>query len=418
MRYNVVVVGGGPAGLAAALEAEKKGVSVLVVERDVELGGILPQCIHQGFGLFVFGEMWTGPEYAQHYVDRVESSKHIDVLLDTMVLEVGPRRVVVTNKIDGVVEIEAGAVVLAMGCRERTRSQILIPGSRPAGVFTAGTTQRLINVDGIMPGSRVVVVGSGDVGLIMARRFLLEGADVLGVFEIMSYPGGLGRNIVQCLDDFEIPLHLSETVVEIHGKNRVEAVSVAKVDPVSWKPDMSSVRRIDCDVVVLAVGLIPENELSRDCGLLLDEVTGGPIVDEKMSCSVPGVFACGNVVHVHDVVDDVTVASIVAGSCAADFVLEGRHEELSERCVVAGNNVSYVVPQRLSEKCCLDEVVLYLRVSGVFEDVEVVVSCGEDVIFSKRERVLRPPEMVKIVLDKELLGKCVGEVSVEVRPRG
>ncbi|HDN51001.1 MAG TPA: FAD-binding protein [Thermoplasmatales archaeon] len=412
MKTDVVVIGGGPAGLAAALKASER-VEVMLLERGEELGGILPQCIHHGFGNFIFQKMLTGPEYAQHYVDLVKQSS-IDVRTETMVLSLdGNCRIMATNPREGLVEIEAKAVVLAMGCRERTRNQILLPGTRPAGIYTAGTAQRLINMDGLMPGKRVVILGSGDVGLIMARRFTLEGAEVEGVYELMPFPGGLTRNVVQCLHDYDIPLHLSHTVVDIRGQRRLEGVVVARVDE-SFTPVAGTERFIPCDCLILAVGLIPENELTRGCGIEMDGRTGGPVVDECMETSVSGIFACGNVVHVHDVVDDVSLSAERAGMCAARHA-EGNGEKVRKNIpLLPGENVRYVVPQRLSGAESMP-ITLYLRVMDAAENVNITVSSGGALIVEKKERVVRPPEMVKVELPAESVKNIAGEVRVDVR---
>jgi thioredoxin reductase len=412
-KPDVVVIGAGPAGLGAALAAREAGLrEVVLVERDFELGGILPQCIHDGFGSIVFEQVLTGPEYAQRFIERVERSG-IEVLLDTMVLELRPdRRVVAVNSRDGVLEMEPGAVVLAMGCRERTRHQVLIPGFRPAGVICAGAAQREINIEGLMPGHRVVILGSGDIGLIMARRFTLEGAEVEGVYEIMDYPGGLTRNLVQCLHDFQIPLHLSHTVTFIHGRKRVEAVTVARVDG-NRKPVPGTERLVECDTLVLSVGLIPENELSKKAGVALHPVTGGPVVDELMETSVEGIFACGNVVSVFDLVDYVTFTAQVAGRGAAEFV-GGRRRHRGEVPVKPGRNVRFVVPQRLR---CLDrEVELYFRVERPEKSVQVRVLVDGKPVSSKKARMVRPPEMVRASIPAEALSGQVREVVVEVVP--
>ncbi|MGC9307541.1 MAG: NAD(P)/FAD-dependent oxidoreductase, partial [Thermoplasmatota archaeon] len=378
MQTDVAVIGGGPAGLAAALEAAEHTDNVVLLERDAELGGILPQCIHHGFGNFVFGEMWTGPEYAQHYIDRVAASS-ITVLTDTMVLDLAANRTITAvNPRRGVFTLEAKAVVLAMGCRERTRNQIRLPGPRPAGIYTAGTAQRLINIEGVMPGSRAVILGSGDVGLIMARRLTWEGATVEGVYEIMPQPGGLTRNVVQCLHDQDIPLHLGYTVTHIEGTRRVESVTVAQVDD-TMQPMPETERVVPCDTLILAVGLIPENELSREAGLALHDTTGGPIVDQYMETSQQGIFACGNVVHVHDVVDDVTIAAQTAGRQAARAAIGGLHRHAAIP-VQPGDNVSYVVPQRIS---AVDtDIRFYLRVQREQRNAVVTVN-GDDAVLAE-----------------------------------
>lgn len=410
MKADVVVVGGGPAGLAAALEASGHA-DVMILERESEPGGILPQCIHNGFGNFIFKKMMTGPEYAQRFTDRVASAG-IDVKLETAVLSIDRDRKIVATSPSGILEIEAKAIVLAMGCRERSRAQILLPGTRPAGIYTAGTAQRLINIDGVMPGRRVVILGSGDVGLIMARRFTLEGAEVEGVYEIMPKPGGLTRNVVQCLDDHDIPLHLSHTVIDVKGKERVEGVTVAKVDE-DMNPVEGTERFIPCDTLILAVGLIPENELSRQAGIKIDPRTGGPYVDEHMETSVPGIFACGNVVHVHDLVDDVTLASEVAGTYAGIRAAGGDGMDVEKLKVLAGENVRYVVPQFLRHMD-MEKLTFYLRVKEEKEDALFVISCSGKAVFEKKERVVKPPEMVKVVVPASLL-EGADEVRVDVR---
>lgn len=327
-KVQLAVIGGGPAGMAAALSAYEKGIrDILVLERDKELGGILNQCIHNGFGLHAFKEELTGPEYAARYVDRIRQEK-IPVLLNTMVVDVQggmPCQITAINRHQGMFRIEAGAVVLAMGCRERARGAMNIPGQRPAGIYSAGTAQRYVNIEGRMPGREVVVLGSGDIGLIMARRMALQGAKVKLVAEIMPYSGGLKRNIVQCLDDFGIPLRLSCTVTEIHGKHRVEGVTVAKVDE-KLNPIPGTMERISCDTLLLSCGLIPENELSRGAGAAMDDVTQGPVVNPRLETTAQGIFACGNVLHVHDLVDNVSIEARKAGGFAADYLLKGKEE--------------------------------------------------------------------------------------------
>lgn len=413
MNVDIVVIGGGPAGLAAALSAYKAGVpQVMVLERDFELGGILPQCIHDGFGNFVFGEMLTGPEYAQRYIAEIEKTG-INIMLNSMVVDLdSDKKVTVVNPEQGVVTIMAKAVILAMGCRERTRSQILIPGERPSGIYTAGVAQRFINMEGLLPGKKVVVLGSGDVGLIMARRFTLEGAEVEGVYEILPRPGGLTRNVVQCLEDYGILLHVSHTIVDIKGKERVEGVTVARVDE-RFKPVPGTERYIPCDTVLLSVGLIPENELSKKADIEIDPTTGGSVVDEYMETSVPGIFACGNVVHVHDLVDDVSRAAEVAGKGAAAYVkgtLERRDTVIS---VKRGRNVNYVVPQ-IIRGYTKEDIVFYLRVKEIEKDVKIVTSSEGKIIREKRERVVKPPEMVKVRMGRDVLENVDEELQFDI----
>jgi len=403
----VAVIGGGPAGLASAIKASENA-DVLLLERGKELGGILQQCIHNGFGNFIFKKMLTGPEYAHRFIKMVKETG-IEVMTETTVLQINEKKIIATSP-EGLFKINAKAIVLAMGCRERSRAQILIPGTRPAGIYTAGTAQRLINIDGIMPGKRVVILGSGDVGLIMARRFVLEGAEVEGVYEIMPKPGGLMRNVVQCLYDYGIPLHLSHTIIDIKGKRRVEGVTVARVDE-RMKPIEGTERFIPCDCLILAVGLIPENELSRQIGIEMDDATGGPIVDEGMETSLPGIFACGNVVHVYDLVDDVTITAEVAGESAAKYA-NGKIEEKKKIKVLAGKNVRYVVPQILRGKS--DSVTFYFRVKEERKNAKIEIFSGDKKIFERKERIMRPAEMVKVEIEAKLIDWVKEKVWIEV----
>jgi len=421
MRCDVAVIGGGPAGLAAAIAAQERDARrVLVIERAEELGGILPQCIHNGFGVEVFGEDLTGPTYAQRYMDRA-FELGVEALLDTMVLEISPGRITATNARHGILEIEAGAIVLAMGCRERPRGALAIPGTRPAGVYTAGTAQRLVNIEGVMPGERFVILGSGDIGMIMARRLTFEGAAVERVLEIQPFISGLMRNYVQCLQDFDIPLQRSHTVVDIRGDRRVEAVVSAEVDP-DWHPIPGTEEVIPCDTLLLSVGLIPENELSRQAGVELDEATGGPVVDERFQTSVPGIFAAGNVVHVYDLVDDVSHAGERAGASAAEFALERREEPARKVRLRAGENIRYIVPQVLDpEGLRRGEQRLQMRVRRPIEAPVVLrVEAGGETLLRRRLRYVRPGEMVSLTLPERTYSQVrdADEVGVSVEERG
>ena len=409
-NVDVAVVGGGPAGLAAALAAHKAGArSVLVLERDAFPGGILQQCIHNGFGLHYFGQELTGPEYAQRFIDEVEKIDSIEVMLNTMVLSVdADKRLTAVSSENGMVRVQAKAVVLAMGCRERTRGALNIPGTRPAGVYTAGCAQRLVNMEGMMPGRRVVILGSGDIGLIMARRMVWEGAKVEMVCEIMPYSSGLNRNIVQCLEDNGIPLHFNTTVVDIHGKARVEGVTIAEVDPATRAPKMETARFVPCDTLLLSVGLIPENELTKGTGAQMDRVTSGAQVDAERQTTVPGIFACGNVLHVHDLVDNVSEEAAIAGENAAKFAL-GTLQKAETVRVLPEGGARYVVPQRLVKG--EGKAALYFRVSAAFQPARLTVTSGGKEIKSVKKRIMTPGEMEKTVID---LGDVTGDVVVRV----
>ena len=421
-NYDVIVIGSGPGGLAAASAAKKAGADdVLILERDLELGGILLQCIHNGFGLETFGQDLPGPSYAQRFVDEVRELG-IDYRLDTMVLDVTPgRKVYATSAQSGFSEFQAKAMVMAMGCRERTRAQIRIPGLRPAGVYTAGTAQRWVNVEGYMPGKRVVILGSGDIGMIMARRLTFEGAKVERVLEVMPYLTGLSRNYVQCLLDFDIPLQLRHTVKRILGKDRVEAVEAVAVDD-HWQPVPGSEEIIPCDTLLLSVGLIPENELSQKAGVRLDPVTGGPYVDEAYQTNVTGIFAAGNVVHVYDLVDWVTEAGLVAGERAACYAMGSICQlEAPPIPTVAGDNVRYVVPQHLNpERLTEADMRLQMRVTQPIEQaVRIQVHDGETLIKQQGARYARPGEMINITLRQRDYDKVrtAKELRVSVSPR-
>jgi len=416
-NYDVVVIGSGPGGVAAAIAARKAGCEVLMIERDVELGGILLQCIHNGFGLETIGEDLPGPGYAQRYLDEA-IGLGVHTLLDTMVLEITPdRRILATNRSQGIVDIQAKSVVLAMGCRERTRAQVRLPGARPAGVYTAGTAQRWVNVEGFMPGKRFVILGSGDIGMIMARRLTLEGAKVERVLEVMPYLNGLMRNYVQCLMDFDIPLQLCHTVRRIIGRDRVEAIESVQVDD-KWAAIPGSEEIIPCDTLLLSVGLIPENELSRQLGVLIDPVTGGPFVHDDFQTSIPGIFAAGNVVHVYDLVDWVTEAGFTAGKGAARFALAEKMEVDGRISIKAGQNVRYVVPHTLSpSNLTHEDIRLQFRVLKPLEvPVLIEVRAGDTRIVHKSAQYARPGEMVTINLTTKMvdLVRQAKELTVNV----
>ena len=403
--YDIVVIGGGPAGLAAACAAYDQGIQdVLILERDKELGGILNQCIHNGFGLHTFQEELTGPEYAKRYEAEAEKRK-ISCLLETMVLDISPEKeITALNRKDGLFTIQAKAVILAMGCRERPRGALNIPGYRPAGIYSAGTAQRLVNIEGYLPGREVVILGSGDIGLIMARRMTLEGAKVKVVAELMPYSGGLKRNIVQCLDDFVIPLKLSHTVVDIKGKERVESVTLAQVDE-NRKPIPGTEEEYICDTLLLSVGLIPENELSKEIGVELSPVTSGPKVNESLETNVPGVFACGNVLHVHDLVDYVSEEAAQAGRNAALYAA-GRNEDQGEEIPVeTGGAVRYTVPCRICAQRVEGSQVVRFRVSKNMRNASVCVYADGREILRRKRPVMAPGEMEQVLLkQKDLLG--------------
>ncbi len=410
--YDVVIIGGGPAGLSAALGAKKKGCSnILIIERSEKLGGILNQCIHNGFGLHTFKEELTGPEYAYRYIKMVEKEE-IPFLLNTTVLSISPHSVTYINEEEGVRTIETKAIVLAMGCRERPRGALNIPGDRPSGIFSAGTAQYLTNIEGKMPGKRVVILGSGDIGLIMARRMTLEGAKVLAVVELMPYSSGLKRNIVQCLDDFSIPLLLSHTVTKIEGRKRVERITVSAVDE-KRKPIPGTEITYDADTLLLSVGLLPENELSRKAGITLSPVTGGPIVDNSFQTDSDGIFACGNVLHVHDLVDYVSNEAEKAGESAALYALSDRKPSKKKIPVSVFGLARYTVPEMIDEDTKEDTTIRF-RVSNVKKDGKITVRVNGEEVISKKKRIMAPGEMETLIIPKRILEKYEIIESIEV----
>lgn len=410
---DLVIVGGGPAGLAAATAAKQNGIDdIVILERDKYAGGVLRQCIHDGFGLKIFGERLTGPEYAARYEEKTNSLR-IEIKLNTFVLDIsGDRIVQALSPDDGMVFYRAKAVILAMGCRERSRASIRLPGTRPAGVYTAGLVQRLINIDGYVPGEEAVILGSGDIGLIMARRLTLEGVKVKAVYELMSYSSGLKRNIVQCLDDYGIPLYLNHTVVNIHGNDRVEGVTVAEVDE-NKRPIPGTEQFVSCDTLVLSVGLIPENELSKRAGVTLNGTTGGLFVDDNMSTNKDGIFACGNVVHVHDLVDYVTLEAENAGKCAAEYI-KGNKLDDDIINVVPQNGVRYVVPNTVHRATARSAVEFMFRVGNVYRDAKVVIRDGDTVIKSVKRKILTPGEMETVKLKAEEIASVKTELHIGI----
>jgi len=417
LEYDLVIIGGGPAGLAVALEAKRNAVKdVLLLERDKYLGGILPQCIHNGFGLQYFKEELTGPEYAERFISKLNDNQ-IDIKTETMVIEITPdKRIIAINRDDGLLYIQAKAVVLAMGCRERTREAIAIPGNRPAGIFTAGTAQRYINIEGYIPGCEVVVLGSGDIGMIMARRMTLEGARVKAVLEIMPFSTGLIRNKVQCLDDFNIPLKFNHTITRIKGEKRVEKVTVAQVDK-NLQAIPGTEEEISCDTILLSVGLIPENELTREAGIKLDLVTRGPIVNENRETEVEGIFACGNVLHVHDLADFVTEEGEIVGRAVGEYLKRNRKFRHRPIKIVSGDNIAYTVPQHIDfiapER---KKIKIFMRVKKPAERVRInLLDDKGRVLGSYKKRIVTPGEMVSVYLPEVLLDDKLRHITISIK---
>lgn len=404
-NYDLVIVGGGPAGLAAAVAARDNGVeSILILERDKELGGILNQCIHNGFGLHTFKEELTGPEYATRFANQV-LERNIEYKLNTMVMDITSNKIVTAmNREEGMFEIQAKAIILAMGCRERSRGALNIPGYRPAGIYSAGTAQRLVNMEGYMPGKRVVILGSGDIGLIMARRMTLEGAKVEVVAELMPYSGGLKRNIVQCLDDFGIPLKLSHTVIDIEGRERVEAVTIAQVGP-DRKPIPGTEIRYVCDTLLLSCGLLPENELSRSAGVELSPVTSGPVVNDSLETNIDGIFACGNVLHVHDLVDYVSQEAATAGKNAATYILKGKNKAAKEVEIFPEGGVRYTVPRYIRPTEMEENLTVRFRVGAVYKNCCIATYFNDELISKRKRPVMAPGEMEQVILNKAKLAE-------------
>ncbi len=413
-QYKIVIIGGGPAGLAAALSAKEHGIDdILILERDERLGGILNQCIHNGFGLHTFKEELTGPEYAERYIDKVLAAQ-IPYKLNTMVADITPdKEILYVSAEEGAVTVKADAVILAMGCRERPRGALGLPGFRQAGVYTAGTAQRLMNIEGYMVGKEAVILGSGDIGLIMARRMTLEGAKVRVVAELMPYSGGLKRNIVQCLDDFGIPLKLSHTVTKIHGKERVTGVTLSQVGP-DRKPIPGTEEFYECDTLLLSCGLLPENELSKTAGVALDPVTGGAVVSDSLETTVPGIFSCGNVLHVHDLVDNVSREAAMAGQKAAEYVTNGGSTAENRIALKGVSGVRYTVPQSIDPARMDDQVTVRMRVSDVFRDKALVISYDGTEVKRMKKRVMAPGEMEEVVIRKDTLTPGIREITIGV----
>lgn len=413
IKHDLVIIGGGPAGLAAAISARENGVEdILILERDNKLGGILNQCIHNGFGLHTFKEELTGPEYADRFAEKVKEM-NIPYKLNTMVINVTKEKEIVAVSKEGVLEIQAKSVILAMGCRERPRGALNIPGTRCSGVFTAGTAQRFVNIEGYMPGKEVVILGSGDIGLIMARRMTLEGAKVKMVVELMPYSGGLKRNIVQCLDDFDIPLKLSHTVIDIKGDGRLEGITIAQVDE-KRKIIEGTEEYISCDTLLLSVGLIPENDVSKGIGLDISNITSGPIVDDNLETEVDGIFACGNVLHVHDLVDYVTQESYNAGKGASEYI-RGRKRATELINVKGIEGVRYTVPSFINAENIEKESIIRFRVGDVFKESFISVYFDDERVMHAKKRVLAPGEMESVKITKTLLDKYSGCKNITIK---
>jgi NADPH-dependent 2,4-dienoyl-CoA reductase/sulfur reductase-like enzyme len=412
IKCDVAVIGSGPAGLASALAAKKQGAEVLLIERDRKLGGILQQCIHPGFGLQFFQEELTGPEYIDRFIKDIRHF-NIKTLLGTMVLSLSDDGIICSGKHTGICKISAKSTVLAMGCRERTRANLVIPGSRPSGVYTAGTAQRLINMQGVMVGEKVVIIGSGDIGMIMARRLILEGAKVVAVVEIMDFLAGLTRNYVQCIRDFDIPLYFSHTVTEIIGNRRVQGVKIAPVDK-NRKPVLSEETLCECDTVLFSVGLLPENELSKSAGLALSPLTKGPIINQYRQTGIPSIFACGNVTHVNDLADNVSVEGEIAGRYAAQYAAGNMIREIREINTMNGNGVQYVCPQKISVGGIEDDVSLYYRVSRPAKNVQIHAEAGGKNIYTKKILKVNPGEMQSITLSGNIIKDAKETLSIRM----
>jgi len=411
MNYDLVIIGGGPSGLAAAIAAKENGVDkLLILDREAYLGGILIQCIHNGFGLHTFKEELTGPEYAQRFIDKIDELS-IAYKLNTLVLDITEDKTIyAVNPEEGLLEIKAKAIILAMGCRERPRGALTIPGTRCTGIMTAGSAQKFVNMKGFMPGREVVVLGSGDIGLIMARRMSFEGAKVKAVVELLPYSSGLKRNIVQCLDDYDIPLLLSHTVVKIHGKDRLEGVTISKVGN-DMKPIKESEEYIRCDTLLLSVGLLPENELSRKAGVELSLITGGAMVDSYLQTNIPGIFACGNVLHVHDLVDNVSTESYIAGKNASIYI-KGFLNNDNKVSLKAVEGVRYTVPHFINPEAVSDNITVRFRVDNVYKGASIAVYFDDIKVINKRKKILTPGEMEEVKLTSDMFSKCPNAASI------